>query len=128
MSPFDPKKQLSKEAAASPNFRLASKDLKGLSSEVLKALLEQVQAGDRNAARSFISRSLNVNDVVAEYCLRHLEENLTREQNYRERILELAGSLGTATASDQQAFLRDAFGVQGIVSKAILNHWRIAGT
>ena len=108
-------------------FHSASKDLKGLSPELLKALLEQVGEGDRNQARSFISRTLNVNDVVAECCLRHLEEKLHREQDYREKILKQVTALPSANIMDHQQFLRDAFGVQGIVTKAILNHWRIAG-
>jgi len=114
--------------ATTPSFRVGSKDLKGLSSDVLKKLLERVGDGDRNEARSFISRTLNVNDVVAESCLRHLEDKLTREQDYRERILKQASSLPSATIVDHQQFLRDAFGVQGIVSKAILNHWRVGGS
>lgn len=104
-----------------------SKDLKRLSSEDLSALLEEIQGGDRNEARSFISRTLNVNDVVAECSLRHLEDKLHREQDYRERILKQVSTLPSANIVDHQQFLRDAFGVQGIVSKAILNHWRIAG-
>ena len=129
MSQVSPLKTQAKEGKdnTSPNFLTKSKDLNGLSPEVLKALLEQVQAGDRNQARSFISRTLNVNDVVAESCLRHLEDKLHREQDYRERILKQVSSLPSANVFDQQQFLRDAFGVQGIVSKAILNHWRIAG-
>ncbi|MBC7659356.1 MAG: hypothetical protein H7249_06580 [Chitinophagaceae bacterium] len=113
--------------SSSPNLHPSSKDTK-LSTDALKALLEQVQSGgDRNQARSFISRTLNVNDVVAETSLRHLEEKLRREQDYHERILKQVSTLPSANAVDHQQFLRDAFGVQGIVSKAILNHWRIAG-
>ncbi len=104
-----------------------SKMREGLSAEILTALLQVVQAGDRNQARRVISQTLNVNDVVSECCLRHLEEKLTMEANYRERILRQATTLGAANITDHQQFLRDAFGVQGIVSKAILNHWRIAG-
>lgn len=99
----------------------------GLSSEILKDLLEKVQLGDRTQARVFISQTLKVNDVVAECCLRHLEEKLAGEQDYRDRILRQVTVLGAADSSDQEMFLRDAFGVHGIVSKAILNHWRTAG-
>lgn len=117
----------SKQKAFTSQSLTPGKNCEGLSSEVLHALLEQVQVGDRNQARRFISQTLNVNDVVAECCLRHLEEKLSGEQDYRERLLRQVTSLAAANITDHKQFLRDAFGVQGIVSKAILNHWRIAG-
>ena len=116
-----------KQKAFTSQSLTPGKKCEGLSPEVLHALLEQVQVGDRNQARRFISQTLNVNDVVAECCLRHLEEKLSGEQDYRERLLRQVTSLAAANITDQKQFLRDAFGVQGIVSKAILNHWRIAG-
>lgn len=128
MSAQSPMKNPVKTKAFTPQNLTQSKTREGLSSEILNALIEEVQLGDRNQARRFISQTLNVNDVVAECCLRHLEEKLSGEQDYRERILRQATSLGAANITDHQQFLRDAFGVQGIVSKAILNHWRIAGT
>ncbi|MES2744263.1 MAG: hypothetical protein V4655_02505 [Bdellovibrionota bacterium] len=120
-------KSQSKQKSFSPQTLTSGKNPKSLSPQILQAILEQVQLGDRNQARRFISQTLNVNDVVAECCLRHLEEKLSGEQDYRERILRQVTSLGAANITDHQQFLRDAFGVQGIVSKAILNHWRIAG-
>lgn len=128
MSAQSPMKNPVKTKAFTPQNLTQSKTREGLSSEILNALIEEVQLGDRNQARRFISQTLNVNDVVAECCLRHLEEKLSGEQDYRERILRQATSLGAANITDHQQFLRDAFGVQGIVSKDILNHWRIAGT
>ncbi|MBC7531741.1 MAG: hypothetical protein H7318_09195 [Oligoflexus sp.] len=129
MSQVSPLKMAEQDdkSQVSANFHSASKDLKGLSPEILQTLLEQVSEGDRNKTRSFISRTLNVNDVVAECCLRHLEEKLHREQDYREKILKQVTALPSANIMDHQQFLREAFGVQGIVTKAILNHWRIAG-
>lgn len=119
--------QVKSKAYSSQNLT-QGKTCEGLSSEVLESLLSEVQKGDRNGARRFISQTLNVNDVVAESCLRHLEEKLAVEKDYRERILRQVTNLAAANVTDHQQFLRDAFGVQGIVSKAILNHWRIAGT
>jgi hypothetical protein len=127
MSVSSPIEFPSKQKPFSQQTLTASKNQKALSPQILQALMEKVQLGDRNQARVFISQALNVNDVVAECCLRHLEEKLAGEQDYRERILRQATSLGAANITDHQQFLRDAFGVQGIVSKAILNHWRIAG-
>ncbi len=101
----------------------SSKNREGLSDETMNSILMKVQTGDRNQARGFLSQTLNVNDVVAECCLRHLEEKLKAEQDYQERILRQAKALGAANITDHQQFLRDAFGVQGIVTKAILNHW-----
>ena len=104
-----------------------SKELRGISPETLELLLEQVQKGDRNFSRSYISTTLHVNDVVAEGCLRHLEDRLKKEQDSRDRILREALALPSATASEKQKFLRDVFGVHGIVSNAILKNWRVAG-
>ncbi len=130
MSPISPQRNdqsdLPKQNQGASTY--TGKDLKGLSSDELNTLIEQVGLGNRNQARSFISRTLHVNDVVAESCLRHLEEKLNREHDYRERILKQVSALPSANVIDHQQFLRDAFGVQGIVSKAILNHWRIGGS
>lgn len=127
MSTQGPKNIPFKPKASLPHNLTSQQNCESLSPEVLDALIEQVQVGDRNQARRFISQTLKVNDVVAECCLRHLEEKLSGEQDYRERLLHQVQSLAAANITDHQKFLRDAFGVQGIVSKAILNHWRIAG-
>lgn len=97
-----------------------------LSQETMLFLLEKVQAGERNVARGILSRCLNVNDVVAEYCLRHLEEKLRDEPAYVDRVITQLNVLPAAQPSDQLKFLHYAFGVHGIVSKAILNHIRAA--
>lgn len=97
-----------------------------LSQDAMLFLLEKVQAGERNLARSIISRCLNVNDVVAEYCLRHLEEKLRDEPAYVDRVITQLNVLPAAQPSDQLKFIGYAFGVHGPVCKAILNHIRTA--
>ena len=97
-----------------------------LSQDAMLLLLDKARAGERNLARSMISRCLNVNDVVAEYCLRHLEEKLRDEPAYVDRVITQLNVLPAAQPSDQLKFLHYAFGVHGMVSKAILNHIRAA--
>lgn len=101
---------------------------KQLSAETMQHLLVKINEGERNPARSILSLILNVNDVVAEYCLRHLEERMREEPLYAESIIAKLSDLPKANPKDQLQFLRFAFGVQGIVSAAILNHYRALGT
>jgi hypothetical protein len=95
-----------------------------LSQEAMLFLMEKVKVGERNLARSIISRCLNVNDVVAEYCMRHLEEKLRDEPTYIDSVIAQLNVLPTAQPSEQLKFLNYAFGVNGFVSKAILDHIR----
>lgn len=95
-----------------------------LSQDTMLFLLEKVRAGERNLSRSILSRCLNVNDVVAEYCLRHLEEKLRDEPAYVDRVITQLNVLPAAQPSDQLKFVNYAFGVHGMVSKAILAHIR----
>ncbi len=98
-----------------------------LSQDAMLLLLEKARGGERNLSRTIISRTLNVNDVVAEYCLRHLEEKLREEKGYEDRVLTQIAHLEQSTVTDLQSFLQYAFGVQGKVSRAISIHLR-AGT
>lgn len=93
-----------------------------LNSEAIALLIENALQGDRNFARSILSRTLNINDVIAEYCLRHLEDKLKSESNYRECVLDQFASLDQGDWNGRLKFLEYAFGVHGIVSQAILNH------
>lgn len=95
-----------------------------LSQDSMLLLMEKAQQGERNLSRSILSRTLNVNDVVAEYCLRHLEEKLRSEPAYMDRVITQLNVLPDAQPGDQLKFLEYAFGVHGMVSKAILNHIR----
>lgn len=126
MSVSKPNSLIIKEATEGTrlNFLTSSKSL---SPDTIRVLFDKVRSGERNVSRSFISRTLNVNDVVAECCLRHLEENLRSNQNYLDRVLQQANSLPSSSPNDQARFLNDTFGVQGRVSAAILNHLRAAG-
>ncbi len=93
-----------------------------LSSNSMQLLLENARAGERNTSRTIISHTLNVNDVVAEYCLRHLEEKLLSENDYAAKVLAQTENLAQTNASDVQQFLKYTFGVQGKVSSAIFTH------
>ena len=95
-----------------------------LSQDSMRLLLDKVREGERNLSRSIISLTLNVNDVVAEYCLRHLEERMREEPAYADRVVTQLEVLPQANQSEQMQFLRYAFGVHGMVSTAILNHYR----
>ncbi len=97
---------------------------KKLSPDAMKVLLQTVREGERNTSRSIISTTLHVNDVVAEYCLRHLEEKLRQETDYETRVMQGIGGLPVSTSTDVMQFLRYAFGVQGAVSTAIARHLR----
>ncbi len=105
-------------------FPTTEKLPKKLSPDAMKVLLQNVRAGERNTSRSIISSTLHVNDVVAEYCLRHLEEKLRQETDYESRVLQGVGGLPVSTSTDVMQFLRYAFGVQGAVSNAIARHLR----
>ena len=100
---------------------------KRLSAESMRLLLEKICDGERNMSRSILSLTLNVNDVVAEYCLRHLEERIRDEPLYAESLITKLVDLPQADPREQLQFLRFAFGVHGIVSTAILNHYRALG-
>ncbi len=93
-----------------------------LSPDSMKTLLQSVREGERNTSRFILSSTLHVNDVVAEYCLRHLEEKLGQETDYETRVLQGIGGLPVSTSTDVLQFLRYAFGVQGAVSTAIARH------
>lgn len=93
-----------------------------LSSSSMQMLLEKTREGERNTSRTIISHTLNVNDVVAEYCLRHLEEKLRSEKDYAAKVLAQTETLAQSNPSDVQQFLKTTFGVQGKVSSAILSH------
>lgn len=95
-----------------------------LSRDAMLLLLEKIREGERNTSRTIISLTLNVNDVVAEYCLRHLEEKLRDERDYENRVLMQVADLSQSTPGDLQKFLAYTFGVQGMVSHAISNHLR----
>ena len=97
-----------------------------LSQDAMLILIQKVQQGERNLSRSILSRTLNVNDVVAEYCLRHLEEKLRDEPAYMDRVITQLNILPDAAPQDQLKFLQYAFGVHGMVSRAILDHIRSA--
>jgi hypothetical protein len=97
-----------------------------LSQDAMLLLIQKVQQGERNLSRSILSRTLNVNDVVAEYCLRHLEEKLRDEPAYMDRVITQLNALPDYVREDQLKFLQFAFGVHGMVSRAILDHIRSA--
>ena len=101
-----------------------SKIPRQLSQDAMLLLLEKTRGGERHISRTIISLTLNVNDVVAEYCLRHLEEKLRDEADYESRVLTQVAHLEQSTATDLQGFLRYTFGVQGKVSRAISDHLR----
>lgn len=112
--------------AGSQQIRILStgKIPRKLSQETMRLLLDRVREGERNLARNIICLTLNVNDVVAEYCLRHLEQKLRDDPHYTEELINQVNVLAEADQKDQLIFLRYAFGVQGMVSTAILNHYR----
>ena len=100
---------------------------KRLCADSMRMLLGKVREGERNTSRSIISSTLNVNDVVAEYCLRHLEEKLREEKDYEDRVLRQIMSLPESTPHDLLQFVKYAFGVRGVVSNAIVKHIRTIG-
>lgn len=100
---------------------------KRLCADSMRMLLGKVREGERNTSRSIISSTLNVNDVVAEYCLRHLEEKLRDEKDYEDRVLRQVHGLQQSNPGDLLQFVKYAFGVRGVVSNAIVNHIRTLG-
>ncbi len=100
---------------------------KRLCADSMRLLLGKVREGERNTSRSIISSTLNVNDVVAEYCLRHLEEKLRDEKDYEDRVLHQVHGLQQSTPGDLLQFVKYAFGVRGVVSNAIVKHIRTLG-
>lgn len=91
-----------------------------LSGEQLDQVFSLIASGKRGQSASLISASLEVNDFMAEWAVRHIEGRLKVESNFRSQALEQFKAWQVDDAQSSRSFLGQVFGIQGHAANGLV--------
>ena len=91
-----------------------------LSGEQLDEVFTLLADGKRGQSAGLISTSLQVNDFMAEWAVRHIEGKLKIEQNFRNQALEEYQACKQEDPQSYRCFLSRVFGIQGHAANGLV--------
>lgn len=86
----------------------------------LQELLESIQGSDRAVQCALIRDTFLVNDVLAEYSLRHFESGLREDTRFRSDIEQFLSPSRRLQTPEYRAMLGRVFGIHGPAAAGVL--------
>jgi len=88
--------------------------------ESLSQVFSLIGGGQRIQGCDIIRQSLNVNDFIAEWCVRHIEDQIVQGPDFINQAMLLCDRLSNLEVADYQSFLNKVFGIHGHAARGLL--------
>lgn len=88
--------------------------------ESLSEVFHFIGAGQRLQSCDIIRQSLNVNDFIAEWSVRHIEDQIVQRTDFIDQAMLLCERLSNRQVADYQSFLNQVFGIHGHAASGLL--------
>ncbi|MFW7377183.1 MAG: hypothetical protein ACOH5I_00055 [Oligoflexus sp.] len=112
--------QGNKKESNQQSFTTRAKRHVPLSRESLSQVFTLVGKGQRLQSCDLIRQSLNVNDFIAEWCIRHIEDQIVSAPEFIEQAMQLYDRMIDCETADYRAFLNQVLGIHGHAASGLL--------